>query len=143
MPYSKSYRINYYDNYKYQRDAIAKGLDILKDHNGVLIADVVGLGKSIIASAIANNLGLRTIVICPPHFKEQWKDYLYKFKVKGARIYTSGKILDALSEYTPGQKLIIVDELLLIIIFSESGCTSKPMMLGSLQEKKHMIRKIK
>ncbi|MDA9743221.1 helicase-related protein [Candidatus Pelagibacter sp.] len=101
---------DYYENYKYQKDAIAKGLDILKDHNGVLIADVVGLGKSIIASAIANNLGLRTIVICPPHLKEQWKDYLYKFKVRGARIYTSGKILDALNEDTPGQKLIIIDE---------------------------------
>ncbi|WP_075482652.1 helicase-related protein [Candidatus Pelagibacter communis] len=101
---------DYFENYKYQRDAIAKGLDILKDHNGVLIADVVGLGKSIIASAIANNIGLRTVVICPPHLKEQWKDYLYKFKVRGARIYTSGKILDALTEDTPGQKLIIIDE---------------------------------
>lgn len=101
---------DYFENYKYQRDAIAKGLDILKDHNGVLIADVVGLGKSIIASAIANNIGLRTVVICPPHLKEQWKDYLYKFKVRGARVYTSGKILDALSEDTPGQKLIIIDE---------------------------------
>ena len=101
---------DYFENYKYQKDAIAKGLDILNDHNGVLIADVVGLGKSIIASAIANNLELRTIVICPPHLKEQWKDYLYKFKIRGARIYTSGKILDALKEDTPGQKLIIIDE---------------------------------
>jgi superfamily II DNA or RNA helicase len=101
---------DYFENYKYQKDAISKGIDILNDHNGVLIADVVGLGKSIIASAIANNLGLRTIVICPPHLKEQWKDYLYKFKVRGARIYTSGKIEDALKEDTPGQKLIIIDE---------------------------------
>jgi superfamily II DNA or RNA helicase len=101
---------DYYENYKYQKDAIAKGLDILNEHNGVLIADVVGLGKSIIASAIANNIGLRTIVICPPHLKDQWKDYLYKFKVRGAKIYTSGKISDALTEDTPGQKLIIIDE---------------------------------
>ena len=35
----------YFDNYKYQKDAISKGLDIIKDHNGVLIADVVGLEK--------------------------------------------------------------------------------------------------
>ena len=101
---------DYFENFKYQKDAISKGLDILNDHNGVLIADVVGLGKSIIASAIANNLGLRTIVICPPHLKDQWKDYLFKFKVRGARVYTSGKILDALKEDTPGQKLIIIDE---------------------------------
>ena len=101
---------DYFENYKYQKDAISKGLDIINDHNGVLIADVVGLGKSIIASAIANNLGLRTIVICPPHLKDQWKDYLYKFKVRGARVYTSGKIEDAIKEDTPGQKLIIIDE---------------------------------
>ena len=40
---------------KYQEDAIVKGLNILK-HQGVIIADVVGLGKSIIASAIAKIL---------------------------------------------------------------------------------------
>ncbi len=101
---------DYFENYKYQKDAISKGIDIINDHNGVLIADVVGLGKSIIASAIANNLGLRTIVVCPPHLKEQWKEYLFKFKVRGSRIYTSGKIEDALKEDTPGQKLIIIDE---------------------------------
>ena len=100
---------NYFENYKYQRDAIAKGLDILDKHNGVLIADVVGLGKSIIASAIATNLGLRVNVICPPHLKEQWEDYLLMFKISG-KIYSSGKILEALEEDTPGQKVIIIDE---------------------------------
>ena len=100
---------NYYGNFKYQRDAISKGLDILDKHNGVIIADVVGLGKSVVASAIANNLGLRVIVICPPHLKEQWDDYLYKFDVKN-KIYTSGKISEAIQEDTPGQKVIIIDE---------------------------------
>ena len=100
---------NYFENYKYQRDAIAKGLDILDKHNGVLIADVVGLGKSIIASAIAANLNLRTNVICPPHLKEQWEDYLIMFKISG-KVYSSGKILEALEEDTPGQKVIIIDE---------------------------------
>ena len=100
---------NYFDNYKYQRDAIAKGLDILDKHNGVLIADVVGLGKSIIASAIATNLNLRVNVICPPHLKDQWQDYLLMFKISG-KVYSSGKILEALEDDTPGQKVIIIDE---------------------------------
>lgn len=60
---------------KYQEDAIVKGLNILKKHQGVIIADVVGLGKSIIASAIAKNLNLNTIVICPPHLQDQWREY--------------------------------------------------------------------
>ncbi len=100
---------NYFDNYKYQRDAIAKGLDILDKHNGVLIADVVGLGKSIVASAIAANLNLRVNVICPPHLKDQWQDYLLMFKISG-KVYSSGKILEALEDDTPGQKVIIIDE---------------------------------
>ena len=36
---------------------------------------MVGLGKSIIGSAIAKNLGLTTIIICP-HLEEIWKDYM-------------------------------------------------------------------
>ena len=36
---------DYFENYKYQKDAISKGIDIINDHNGVLIADVVGLWK--------------------------------------------------------------------------------------------------
>ena len=100
----------YFGNYKYQRDAILRGIEILNQHNGVLISDVVGLGKSIIASAIANNLGLRTIVICPPHLESQWKDYLNIFQTPGSKIYTSGRIAEALEDSSPGQKLIIVDE---------------------------------
>ena len=63
-------------NIKYQEDAILKGIEIIKKHQGVIIADVVGLGKSIIGSAIAKNLGLTTIIICPPHLEEIWKDYM-------------------------------------------------------------------
>ena len=99
----------YFENYLYQRDAIAKGLDILDKHNGVIVADVVGLGKSIIASALAKNLDLTAIVICPPHLKEQWEDYLFKFKVP-KKVFSTGKILEALEDDTPGQKVIIVDE---------------------------------
>ena len=60
---------DYFENLKYQKDAIAKGLDVLNEHNGVLIADVVGLGKSIIASAIANNLRLENNCYLSSTFK--------------------------------------------------------------------------
>ncbi len=109
IKYPKTITDNYYANYKYQKDAITKGIDIINEHNGLLLSDVVGLGKSIIASTIAHNLNLRTIVICPPHLEEQWKDYLNKFKVS-ARFYTTGLVKNALNDDSPGQKLIIVDE---------------------------------
>lgn len=101
-----------YINLKYQIDAIKKGLSVIKRHNGVIVADVVGLGKSIIASAIAHNSFLKTIVIAPPHLKSQWDDYRYDFEFN-AKIYSSGKIEQALEDNNQAQgeeKLIIIDE---------------------------------
>jgi superfamily II DNA or RNA helicase len=97
-------------NLKYQIDAIRKAIDIIHRHNGVIIADVVGLGKSIIASAIAHNLNLRTVVITPPHLRDQWEDYCFDFDYT-AKIYTSGRIEKAVEENDESeQKLIIIDE---------------------------------
>ncbi len=94
-------------NLKYQIDAIRKTLDLIQTHNGVIIADVVGLGKSIIASAVANNLNMKTIVIAPPHLMKQWEDYRFDFRFN-AKVYSSGKIDLALREnYFEERKLII------------------------------------
>ena len=108
LPGELSYKMM---NLKYQIDAIERGLEIIDRHDGVIIADVVGLGKSIIASVIAHNLGLRTIVISPPHLKDQWEQYRRDFHFQG-EVYTSGKIASALEDYkdTADKKLIIVDE---------------------------------
>ncbi|MCH5165498.1 MAG: hypothetical protein J1G01_03755 [Clostridiales bacterium] len=74
-------------NFKYQIDAIKYGVDCINKNNGVIIADVVGLGKSIIASAIAYNLDLRkTVVISPPHLVDQWNDYQQDFGLRGVRV---------------------------------------------------------
>ncbi|GBD96117.1 ATP-dependent helicase HepA [bacterium BMS3Abin06] len=99
-----------YFDLKYQVDAIKKALDVIQRHNGVIIADVVGLGKSIIASAVAHNLNLRTIIITPPHLIGQWDDYRYEFDIN-ARIYSSGKIQQALKENNQDEeKVLIIDE---------------------------------
>jgi len=97
-------------NLKYQIDAIQQSLDIIQKHTGVIISDVVGLGKSIIASAVAHNLRLRTIIICPPHLKDQWDDYRFDFDFN-AKVYGSGSIEKALMEnQDDDEKLLIVDE---------------------------------
>lgn len=100
-----------FSDLKYQKDAINLGIDRIKKFGGVLIADVVGLGKSIVASAIAHNLGLKTIIIAPPHLESQWKDYMSEFDFKGF-VYTTGKIQDALDRHgnDDGKLLFILDE---------------------------------
>lgn len=99
-----------YINLKYQIDAVKRTLNILNRHNGVIVADVVGLGKSIITSAIAHNLNMKTLVIAPPHLRRQWEDYRFDFEFN-AKVYSSGKIEDALKENDDEEeKLIIIDE---------------------------------
>ncbi len=96
---------------KYQRDAIEMGIDRIKRFGGVIVADVVGLGKSIIASTIAHNLGMRAIIIAPPHLKTQWEDYRAEFQFD-AFVYSTGKIAEALKRHgnTKQKLLIILDE---------------------------------
>ena len=100
-----------YSDLKYQKDAINLGIDRIKKFGGVIIADVVGLGKSIIASAIAHNLEYKTIIIAPPHLESQWKDYMSEFDFKGF-VYSTGKIGEALQrhESEKDKLLIILDE---------------------------------
>lgn len=101
-------------NLRYQTDAIQLAISTMEKHNGVIIADVVGLGKSIIASAVAHNLNLKTIVIAPPHLVKQWDDEYRDYFDFNAKVFSSGSIagaLEYLNNNTDGeQRLIIIDE---------------------------------
>lgn len=79
-----------YANLRYQTDAVQTTLNALNNHNGAIVADVVGLGKSVIASTIARNLRLRTIIVCPPHLYKQWEGYRDEFGFT-ATVFSSGK----------------------------------------------------
>lgn len=103
-----------YTDLKYQIDAVQMAIKAIENHDGVIIADVVGLGKSIIASTVARNLHLRTIIVSPPHLKQQWEEYKDQFGIT-ASVFSSGKIQAALDHYRTivrnNEKfLIIVDE---------------------------------
>ena len=101
-----------YSNLRYQTDAVQMALNALNNHNGAIIADVVGLGKSVIASTIARNLRLRTIIVCPPHLYKQWEGYRDEFGFT-ATVFSAGKIEDAVLYY---QELVKEGEQFLIII---------------------------
>lgn len=101
----------------YQVDAVNQGYELLKKHNGFFLADVVGLGKTVVGTLIAKKFfysngfpsHISTIlIIVPPALKDNWVDTLDKFEVKNYKIITNGslhKIKDA-EKYD----LVIVDE---------------------------------
>lgn len=101
-------------NLMYQTDAVNMAINSINNHNGVIISDVVGLGKSIIASTVARNLQMKTIVIAPPHLKQQWQIYKDEF-VFPATVFSNGMIEEALKHFnrvSTGKEpfLIIIDE---------------------------------
>ncbi|MDR2267384.1 MAG: phospholipase D-like domain-containing protein [Christensenellaceae bacterium] len=98
---------------KYQIDAIKFGVDCLKKNSGVIIADVVGLGKTIVAACIAHNYHEHKImVIAPPHLTDQWIEYCNDFKLTNADVYSNGK-LDSINDIVSSIDkpiLYIIDE---------------------------------
>lgn len=105
-----------FKKFQYQLDAVNQALNIINEHNGVIIADVVGLGKSVIASLIAKNLGVRGMIICPPglmgdpYEKTGWHGYVNDFQLYNWKVESRG-ILEKLSETIDENiEVIIVDE---------------------------------
>ena len=109
-----------FKDYQYQTDAVNQALTIIEQYNGVIIADVVGLGKSVIAGMLANNLGRRGMVICPPglmgdrHQRDSgWYKYLEDFKLYGWEVRSSGMLeqtAEYLQEHGDDVEVVIVDE---------------------------------
>lgn len=107
---------------KYQKDAVIQGYQMLMKHNGLFLADVVGLGKTMIATMIAkrfieaNGRNTNILVIYPPSLEENWKSTFKLFGIqKKAQFVTNGslkKVLNGEDQYKDKEEfnLIIVDE---------------------------------
>ena len=109
---------NGFKEFSYQLDAVNQGLSIIDEYKGVVIADVVGLGKSVIAALIAKNLDRRTMIICPPGLigdrnadnPTGWYEYVYNFGLN-CEVESRGKLVDiAKSIDNRNIEVVIVDE---------------------------------
>ncbi len=101
-----------FSNLEYQIDAIKKWLKIINEHNWVIIADVVWLWKSIIWSTLLWNIDKKSLIICPPHLIDGWKDYVKDFDLK-AEIFSSWSIDKAFlydSQDIHKAEVILIDE---------------------------------
>jgi len=88
-----------FKNFSYQTDAVKDAIQRINEHNGCIIADVVGLGKSVIASMVARQMNKRGIVICPPALMGDaekrdsgWWEYLEKFGLHNWLVHSRGKM---------------------------------------------------
>ncbi len=71
----------------FQAAAVKIAARIVMQKGGAMIGDVVGLGKTLVGTAIARLLqeeqGFETLVICPKNLTEMWESYLHRYEVRG------------------------------------------------------------
>lgn len=104
-----------YKPLKYQIYAIKDGIAKLKQYNGFFLSDVVGLGKTLIASMIVKvlearmELGGDILIVCPPALKEIWEEHFRRVKINRNRdVITHGSLHKIQNSANYG--LVIVDE---------------------------------
>jgi len=101
----------------YQVDAVNQGYELLKKHGGFFLSDVVGLGKTIVATLIAKKFfyfnhfpqHISTIlVICPPAMRASWEKTMDQFGLKTVEFLNNGSLHKI--ENNEKYDLVIVDE---------------------------------
>ena len=98
--------------FEYQTAAVKIAAHHLNKRNGVLIGDVVGLGKTLMATALAkifqDDHGTDTLILCPKNLVKMWQDYVDQYRLIAKVLPISGKMshLAELKRY----KIVLIDE---------------------------------
>ncbi len=98
--------------FEFQSAAVRIAARHLNKRGGVLIGDVVGLGKTLMATALArifeDDFGLETLILCPKNLVPMWEQYRDQYRLRGRVLSLSRatKELPKLRRY----RLVLLDE---------------------------------
>lgn len=101
--------------FEFQKSAVKIGARHLHRRGVVMIGDVVGLGKTMMATALArmveDDLNYETLIICPKNLVPMWDRYRKEYGLRGAvmsltRVAHASKGLKDLKRY----RLVLIDE---------------------------------
>ena len=100
------------DLFEFQKSAVKIAARHLHRRGGVMIGDVVGLGKTMMATALArmfeDDLGYETLIICPKNLEPMWERYRTEYGLRGMVLPISQvtRKLPDLKRY----RLVLIDE---------------------------------
>ena len=96
--------------FEFQTAAVKIAAHHLNRRNGVLVGDVVGLGKTLIATAVArifeDDLGTQTLIICPKNLVRMWEEYRDEYGLR-ARVMSISRVLGELPNLRRYHQVII------------------------------------
>lgn len=98
--------------FDYQAAAVKIAAHHLNKRGGVMLGDVVGLGKTLMATTLArifqDDYSLETLILCPKNLVKMWRQYVAEF-----RLLAEVMPLSMVTRNLPGlrrYRLIIIDE---------------------------------
>ena len=98
--------------FEFQTAAVKIAAHHLNRRGGVLIGDVVGLGKTLMGTALAriqeDDHGWETLIICPKNLVDMWKDHAYEYRLH-ARVISLSRVLSELEDLQR-YRLVLIDE---------------------------------
>ena len=98
--------------FAFQTAAVKIAAHHLNKRGGVLIGDVVGLGKTLMATAIArifeDDQGYETLIICPKNLVSMWEKYKDQYRLR-AKIVSVSRVVQELPKLRR-YRTIIIDE---------------------------------
>jgi Helicase conserved C-terminal domain/PLD-like domain len=99
--------------FDFQIAAVKIAAHHLNKRGGVLIGDVVGLGKSMMATALTkifeDDYHTETLIICPKNLVSMWEDYVHRYRLH-AKIIPLSKVINELPEKTRRYRVVLIDE---------------------------------
>jgi hypothetical protein len=100
--------------FDFQAAAVKIAARRLNQRGGVFIGDVVGLGKSLMATALAKvfeeDHGTETLIICPKNLVTMWEEYAHRYQLRGHRVLSLSRVLTTLPDKTPRYRVVLIDE---------------------------------
>jgi superfamily II DNA or RNA helicase len=98
--------------WEFQTAAVKIAAHHLNKRDGVLIGDVVGLGKTLMATALArifeDDQGLETLILCPKNLVKMWEDYHAQYRMR-AKVLSISQVINELP-ILRRYRLMIIDE---------------------------------
>jgi len=99
--------------FEYQTAAVKIAAHHLKKRNGVVIGDVVGLGKTLMATALAKiveeQTGGSTLIICPKNLTKMWQSYIDEYDLR-ARVLSLSRVVQELPNIPARYRTVLLDE---------------------------------
>ncbi len=99
--------------FEYQTAAVKIAAHHLKKRNGVVIGDVVGLGKTLMATALAKiveeQTGGSTLIICPKNLTRMWQTYIDDYDLR-ARVLSLSRVVQELPNIPARYRTVLLDE---------------------------------